>query len=918
MDLKNRLKSENMHDLLRNLKLKSFTSLKLVRSASEDQLRVLIALIVIYKDQLEDPRLPHSAYEENEGVNFEIFKAYFANATQMFKRIESTLKILSEDGIRPENIKYAKGLLSQLPVDFSLPSNSVNDAVLNILEFVRGLIRYYDNNFSTEAKKRFSFSKRPSIAYVPSERTSKIPSVKNVSNAINYDEFEEPSVSEGEALGDHMIASAYRIYSNGQSHRSIAEQPRQSAEQAHTYQDVGNNRNSIEGDKRKSISENNRNSIEGNNRKSISGDKRNSIEEDKRNSIVGRSRDSLSGNSRNNSLGNKKSSNAGSRREVSAGSKREVSMGSKKELRKSYAEIHLGGGSNRGLSPKETTDEPTRQPELSEDLPKKRGSQGANPDRSQPESSTEPAILGVRQSTVRLSQAKLNPNRFSLIVDPNKNKLAEYEYDSDEREHESPISDFHERQQIVEKGNDKASQRKVEDNVPRTSVASMKKVGADPNVIEYESEEKETPTHSPHPEYSQQKPNKFVTTNDRYHDPLDDKYSSSKDIPANIEDDDDKHKDSKHNPVPPPPQTPEPPLFIKKFINDLGSNPINHMSADSKQTREFGQMGTNNSRNTPFSESLDESNRGVIEPPPGPPQFVLASVSHRKRNKKNLSVSIGKRNSGSPKRKEEEKQHPMSPTKVSRNSKEKSLSPKKQSISSSNTDKITAKSPAPASKFQPKRPEGPPRPARKSPSPIQNRQKTVGKKKTEPSAPRVVVRKQPIEKPRTPELTPTKKIDGNSFIRTYINNSTFRENHNADTKKQRKDKIELNNLKMEMGHYKFMIERDAVSRFREEMRERTKPTSFYREAIGAAIDEETEFGRPSEFERFQTFEPQKMAPKGTLRLGVSRGDLNNMTDEDLQKDYAQVMKRAEDAKISKKKNEIKSEIEFLKAKLASL
>ena len=591
----------------------------------------------------------------------------------------------------------------------------------------------------------------------------------------------------------------------------------------------------------------------------------------------------------------------------------------KKELRKSYAEIHLGGGSSRGLSPKETIDEPIGRPELSEDILKKRGSQRINADRLKPESSKElpePAILGVRQSTVRLSQANLNPNRFSLIVDPNKNKIAEYEYDSNEREHESPINNFHENQQIIETAKNKLSQRKVDDNVPRTSVASMKKVGADPNVIEYESEEKETPTHSPHPEYNQQK----LKNNYQYHDidHLDEKYSSSKDIPAIVEDDDDKYKDLNHNPVPPSHQIHEPTLFIKKFINDLGSNPINHMSADSKQTRELGQMGTNNSRNTPFSESLDESNRGVIEPPPGPPQFVLASVSHRKKNKKNLSQSYNKRNSGSPKRKEVDNQQPMSPTKLSRNSKDKSLSPKKQSISNSNTDKIKAKSPAPVSKFQPKKPEVPPKPPRKTPSPIQNRQKTVEKKKTEPIAPRVIVKKQPIEKSRTPELTPTKRVDGNSFIRTYINNSSVRENHNADTKKQRKDKIELNNLKMEMGHYKFMIERDAVSRFREEMRERTKPTSFYREAIGAAIDEEIDFGRPSDFERFQTFEPQKMTPKGTLRLGVSRGDLNNMTDEDLQKDYAQVMKRVEDAKINKKKNEIKNEIEFLKAKLASL
>jgi len=74
------IKYEAVCDLLRGLKLKSFLALKTTKNLSDEQLRVLVALIALYRDFLDDPSLPEKALIENDGVNIELFRAYFAHA----------------------------------------------------------------------------------------------------------------------------------------------------------------------------------------------------------------------------------------------------------------------------------------------------------------------------------------------------------------------------------------------------------------------------------------------------------------------------------------------------------------------------------------------------------------------------------------------------------------------------------------------------------------------------------------------------------------------------------------------------------------------------------------------------------------------------------------------------------------------
>lgn len=58
-------------------------------------------------------------------------------------------------------------------------ANTVNDSVQNILDFVRGLIKFYEDNYPTDTKKRFFFATRLNYAVEPdAARPSVVPAAE--------------------------------------------------------------------------------------------------------------------------------------------------------------------------------------------------------------------------------------------------------------------------------------------------------------------------------------------------------------------------------------------------------------------------------------------------------------------------------------------------------------------------------------------------------------------------------------------------------------------------------------------------------------------------------------------------------------------------------------------------------------------
>lgn len=135
-------------------------TLKSCKELHAESIRPLIALVAIYYDFLEKPRLSEKLILENDGVNFQMFREFYHNSNQLFKRVQDTKKILFDDGIKPENIVFAKALVAGLD---RLPLSSFdnqNEAVQTIFDFVRNFIRFYEANFSIQTNKRFFFLRR--------------------------------------------------------------------------------------------------------------------------------------------------------------------------------------------------------------------------------------------------------------------------------------------------------------------------------------------------------------------------------------------------------------------------------------------------------------------------------------------------------------------------------------------------------------------------------------------------------------------------------------------------------------------------------------------------------------------------------------------------------------------------------------
>lgn len=72
-------------------------------------------------------------------------------------------------------------------------------------------------------------------------------------------------------------------------------------------------------------------------------------------------------------------------------------------------------------------------------------------------------------------------------------------------------------------------------------------------------------------------------------------------------------------------------------------------------------------------------------------------------------------------------------------------------------------------------------------------------------------------------------IQAHSIIKNYIEHAEVRERYIAHDKEIGKEKIEVNKLRMEASHFKFLIEKEAATKIREEKERKEKDSNYYRD-----------------------------------------------------------------------------------------
>lgn len=185
MESKARNTLESFNEVVPPIKLKSFTVLKSAKRLSEDHLRIVVALIALFHDFLDDPSLAEKVLEENEGINEQVFTAYYSRGIQMSKKIEKASRILEEGGIKPENVVWVRNALSQVKGDAFHAQSPVTEAVSNIYAYLVNFIIYYQNNYSLETTKRFHMNRN---ARTKTEKSAKPPSKNATSRIVTEDE----------------------------------------------------------------------------------------------------------------------------------------------------------------------------------------------------------------------------------------------------------------------------------------------------------------------------------------------------------------------------------------------------------------------------------------------------------------------------------------------------------------------------------------------------------------------------------------------------------------------------------------------------------------------------------------------------------------------------------------------------------
>lgn len=160
MDQRFKFKLERLRSIVRRLRVSSLITLNSSTELSRDQLAVSISVIAIFYDFLSHPKIPMSVLEDSCGINPTVFKAFFSDAFYLHKAIESSVMDIAEEGVRPENVRFARAISLQLSLVPSPTCSPVQDAAINLSDFVRNFVHFYETNFSLFTTKKFAFSER--------------------------------------------------------------------------------------------------------------------------------------------------------------------------------------------------------------------------------------------------------------------------------------------------------------------------------------------------------------------------------------------------------------------------------------------------------------------------------------------------------------------------------------------------------------------------------------------------------------------------------------------------------------------------------------------------------------------------------------------------------------------------------------
>jgi hypothetical protein len=134
---------EKFKESLKKLTSRSLLTLKTARSPSTETLKIGCSLVAIFFYNIEKKHDNNEIYEVNSGINVELYNFYYKDSYQMFQVILDSEKLIEDQEIPLENIKFARLVLQGLENEVHTLTGDVGAAVKNIFEFLLCFIQYY-------------------------------------------------------------------------------------------------------------------------------------------------------------------------------------------------------------------------------------------------------------------------------------------------------------------------------------------------------------------------------------------------------------------------------------------------------------------------------------------------------------------------------------------------------------------------------------------------------------------------------------------------------------------------------------------------------------------------------------------------------------------------------------------------------
>lgn len=134
---------EKFQEALNSLQLKSFMNLKTSRNPNPTTLRLGCALVGLFFSDLAPKSAEDQIFEENGGLNSELYNFYYAEPVKLFRALQASEDIIESQSIPVERIKFAKVLLKDMKEDVLAGTGSIGEAVRNIYNFMIAFLQIY-------------------------------------------------------------------------------------------------------------------------------------------------------------------------------------------------------------------------------------------------------------------------------------------------------------------------------------------------------------------------------------------------------------------------------------------------------------------------------------------------------------------------------------------------------------------------------------------------------------------------------------------------------------------------------------------------------------------------------------------------------------------------------------------------------